>query len=63
MRAATRGDGQVGENITANVRTISNVPLTLRGEHYPERVEVRGEVFMPREGFAKLNEHQKRNGG
>ena len=63
VRAATRGDGQVGENITANVRTISNVPLTLRGEHYPERVEVRGEVFMPREGFAKLNEHQKETGG
>ena len=63
VRAGTRGDGQVGENITANVRTISNVPLTLRGEHYPERVEVRGEVFMPREGFAKLNEHQKETGG
>jgi DNA ligase (NAD+) len=63
VRAATRGDGQVGENITANVRTISNVPLTLRGDHYPERVEVRGEVFMPRDGFAKLNEHQKEAGG
>ncbi|AFT74557.1 NAD-dependent DNA ligase LigA [Alteromonas macleodii] len=63
VRAATRGDGQVGENITANVRTIANVPLTLRGEHYPERVEVRGEVFMPRDGFAKLNEHQKEAGG
>ena len=62
VRAATRGDGQVGENITANVRTISNVPLTLRGDHYPERVEVRGEVFMPREGFAKLNERQKEAG-
>ena len=63
VRAATRGDGQVGENITANVRTISNVPLTLRGDHYPVRVEVRGEVFMPREGFAKLNEQQKETGG
>ncbi|MCZ8531545.1 NAD-dependent DNA ligase LigA [Alteromonas sp. PRIM-21] len=63
VRAATRGDGQVGENITANVRTISNVPLTLRGDHYPNRVEVRGEVFMPRDGFAKLNEHQKETGG
>ncbi|GFD77415.1 DNA ligase [Alteromonas sp. KUL156] len=63
VRAATRGDGQVGENITANVRTISNVPLTLRGDQYPARVEVRGEVFMPREGFAKLNEHQKETGG
>ncbi|AXT40431.1 NAD-dependent DNA ligase LigA [Alteromonas sp. BL110] len=63
VRAATRGDGQVGENITANVRTISNVPLTLRGDHYPDRVEVRGEVFMPRDGFAKLNEYQKETGG
>lgn len=63
VRAATRGDGQVGENITANVRTISNVPLTLRGDRYPDRVEVRGEVFMPRDGFAKLNEHQKETGG
>ena len=63
VRAATRGDGQVGENITANVRTISNVPLTLRGDAHPDRVEVRGEVFMPREGFAKLNEHQKNAGG
>ena len=53
VRAATRGDGQVGENITANVRTISNVPLALRGDNYPQRVEVRGEVFMPREGFEK----------
>ena len=63
VRAATRGDGQVGENITANVRTISNVPLTLRGDQYPDRVEVRGEVFMPRDGFAKLNEYQKEKGG
>lgn len=63
VRAATRGDGQVGENITANVRTISNVPLTLRGDHYPARVEVRGEVFIPREGFAKLNKQQKETGG
>ena len=63
VRAATRGDGQVGENITANVRTIANVPLKLRGADLPERIEVRGEVFMPREGFAKLNEHQKETGG
>ena len=63
VRAATRGDGQVGENITANVRTIMNVPLTLRGDSYPQRVEVRGEVFMPREGFEKLNAYQRENGG
>ena len=63
VRAATRGDGQVGENITANVRTISNVPLALRGDKYPQRVEVRGEVFMPREGFEKLNAAQRESGG
>lgn len=61
-RAATRGDGQVGENITANVRTISNVPLVLRGEDWPARLEVRGEVFMPKAGFEKLNETQKAAG-
>lgn len=54
VRAATRGDGQVGEDITANVRTIKNVPLQLAGE-YPARVEVRGEVFMPLSGFEKFN--------
>ena len=63
VRAATRGDGQVGENITANVRTISNVPLTLRGSDVPDRVEVRGEVFIPRDGFEKLNEAQREKGG
>lgn len=62
LRAATRGDGQVGENITANVRTIANVPLKLRGADLPERIEVRGEVFMPRDGFEKLNENQRNAG-
>ncbi len=59
VRAATRGDGRVGENITENVRTIANVPLSLRGEDWPDRIEVRGEVFMPRAGFNKLNQIQK----
>lgn len=59
VRAATRGDGQVGENITNNVKTIANVPLRLRGNNYPQRLEVRGEVFMPKQGFEKLNEQQK----
>ncbi|MEG3768647.1 NAD-dependent DNA ligase LigA [Alteromonas sp. 14N.309.X.WAT.G.H12] len=62
VRAATRGDGQVGENITENVKTIGNVPLRLRGENIPARIEVRGEVFMPKAGFAQLNERQKEKG-
>jgi DNA ligase (NAD+) len=58
IRGATRGDGRVGENITTNVRTIANIPLSLRGDDYPARIEVRGEVFMPKAGFQKLNETQ-----
>ncbi|MEO9748350.1 MULTISPECIES: NAD-dependent DNA ligase LigA [Marinobacter] len=54
-RAATRGDGYTGEDITANIRTIPSVPLRLRGDNVPELVEVRGEVYMPREGFEALN--------
>lgn len=55
LRGATRGDGETGENITANLRTIRAIPLTLRGEGYPTRLEVRGEVYMPREGFRLMN--------
>src|SRR5690554_1136004 len=55
-RAATRGDGYAGEDITANIRTIPSVPLKLRGSGYPELVEVRGEVYMPKAGFEKLNQ-------
>ena len=54
-RAATRGDGYTGEDITANIRTIPSVPLRLRGDNIPDLVEVRGEVYMPREGFETLN--------
>jgi len=61
-RAATRGDGQVGEDITKNVKTIANVPIKLRGKNIPSKVEVRGEVFMPKAGFDKLNERQKTAG-
>lgn len=57
-RGATRGDGRVGENITTNVRTIANIPLSLRGDDFPARLEVRGEVFMPKAGFLALNEAQ-----
>ena len=54
--AATRGDGRVGEDVTANVRTIASVPERLAGESVPRLVEVRGEVYLPREAFARLNE-------
>lgn len=54
-RAATRGDGATGENITANVRTIRAIPLRLQGSDFPTRLEVRGEVFMPKVGFEALN--------
>ncbi len=53
--AATRGDGTSGENITANVRTISNVPLTLSSDDVPPHLEVRGEVVIPREAFERMN--------
>ncbi|ANS84723.1 DNA ligase (NAD(+)) [Vibrio scophthalmi] len=56
VQAATRGDGTTGENVTENVRTISAIPLKLRGEGWPNRIEVRGEVFMPKAGFDKLNQ-------
>lgn len=55
IRAATRGDGYAGEDITANIRTIPSVPLKLRGRNIPDLVEVRGEVYMPKAGFEKLN--------
>ncbi|MEM9101572.1 MAG: NAD-dependent DNA ligase LigA [Pseudomonadota bacterium] len=60
VQAATRGDGEIGELITQNVKTIRNVPLELVGD-FPSLVEVRGEVFMTLEGFKKLNEEALRN--
>lgn len=54
-QAATRGDGETGEEITDNIRTITMIPLHLRGDDFPQRVEVRGEVYMSKSGFAKLN--------
>ncbi len=58
VRAATRGDGTSGEDVTANVRTISSIPLKLRGDDYPQRLEVRGEVYMSKQGFHDLNQRQ-----
>ena len=56
IQAATRGDGLTGENVTENVKTIANLPLKLRGENIPAVLEVRGEVFMLKAGFNKLNQ-------
>lgn len=62
VRAATRGDGITGENVTQNVRTIHSVPLRLVGKNYPRVLEVRGEVYMPKAGFELLNKRQKKIG-
>src|SRR5579885_2578676 len=56
---ASRGDGLIGENWTPNVRTIREIPHELRGEHIPQKVEVRGEIYMPIKGFEQLNEEMK----
>ena len=61
VRAGTRGDGRRGEDVTRNVRTIPSLPLTLRGSA-PERLEVRGEVYMPRSGFERMNEQRAERG-
>ncbi|GHB62546.1 DNA ligase [Psychrosphaera saromensis] len=66
VRAATRGDGAVGENITENVKTIKSIPLSLIGSsdngNYPQRVEIRGEVFLSLDGFHAFNQKAKENG-
>ena len=61
-QAATRGDGMTGEDITANIRTIRNIPLQLLMDNPPARLEVRGEVFMPHEGFERLNQQALEKG-
>ena len=61
-QAATRGDGATGEDITANIRTIRNIPLQLLMDNPPARLEVRGEVFMPHEGFERLNQQALEKG-
>lgn len=64
VRAATRGDGISGENVTNNIRTIKSIPLKLIGadEELPEIIDVRGEVYMPRDEFARLNQEREENG-
>jgi DNA ligase (NAD+) len=61
--AATRGDGHLGEDVTAQVRTIKAVPLHLRGEGWPGFLEVRGEVFLPKSGFEAINAQARGEGG
>jgi len=62
VQGATRGDGERGEDVTSNVRTIEAIPLRLLGKHYPALLEVRGEVFMPKAGFEKLNAEARKAG-
>lgn len=56
LRAATRGDGETGEDVTQNIRTIRSIPLKLRGKNFPETLEVRGEIFMPKADFLAFNQ-------
>lgn len=62
VRGATRGDGTTGEDITHNVRTIAAIPLRLLGNDYPRLLEVRGEIYMSKDGFAALNKRQQQRG-
>lgn len=61
VQAATRGDGAVGEDVTENIRTIRNVPLKLSGNNVPQVVEIRGEIYIPKTGFEKLNQQRLAN--
>lgn len=60
--AATRGDGNIGEDITLNIRTIAMIPLRLRGSNYPKTLEVRGEVYIPKKDFQQLNDRLQQEG-
>jgi DNA ligase (NAD+) len=62
LRAVTRGDGVQGDEISANVKTIPSVPLKLKGDDYPTRFDIRGEIVMPHEGFAQLNAQRVERG-
>src|SRR5215813_15170882 len=61
IEGATRGNGTVGESVTANLRTIPSIPLRLRGDDHPFMMEIRGEVYYPFSGFEKMNEERVRN--
>lgn len=61
FRALTRGDGVIGDDVTDNVRHISNIPVILKGSGYPEEFEIRGEILMPYKAFDTLNEERLRN--
>ena len=62
-RGATRGDGRTGEDITHNIRTIKSIPLKLMGKGFPSLLEVRGEVYLPRDGFEAMNEQARAEEG
>lgn len=59
LRAVTRGDGEKGDDVTANVKTIKSIPLKLKGKSYPDVFEIRGEIFIPHKGFEKMNEERR----
>ena len=62
VQAATRGDGKRGEDVSSNVRTIPSIPLRLLGDDWPEVLEARGEIFIPRKGFEELNQRARSRG-
>jgi DNA ligase (NAD+) len=62
LRAVTRGDGIMGDDVSANVRTIKSIPLHLVGDHYPGEFEIRGEIFISKEGFTRLNKEREEKG-
>ncbi len=61
-RGLTRGDGEKGDNVTANIKTIKSIPLSLKGQGYPDDFEIRGEIYIPHEGFERMNEEKRAAG-
>ena len=60
IQAITRGDGETGDDITTNVKTIKSIPLKLRGKDFPKEFEIRGEIFMPKKEFLRINEDMRK---